>query len=387
MLRAIDPQLALKLPIPIVEEIISFSSLKEKLALRVTCKQFYHSTTNKYFPSFTTTLCGNASGYEDGDFLSAKFDCPLFGLLDSSSENLFVSDFRNNVIRKINLVTRKVTTLCGTPKEISDKDGSGSSYQFENPGGLALDEKNNILFISDILNHIIVGVSLVDGRINMIYGQKCKFGMEDGIGNEATFNNPRGLGFDSISNHLYVADGVNNLIRRIMLDEKRVETLCGNGKRGYRDESFEESEFHDPFDIVFNPSTQELYVSDMWNHVIRVLSLKNKTVRTLWGISQRREQVFDQPKLKFPQGLELDTRSNCLYVCDHNHTIKKISLSKEVRISTLCGIEGKGGSGDGIFSSFNNPVGIANDPHSQYVYVIDSYNNRVREIFDRNKIL
>ena len=61
----------------------------------------------------------------------------------------------------------------------------------------------------------------------------------DGIENEATFNYFHGLAFDSISNYLYVADWGNNSIRRIILNERRVETFSGNEK-GYLEGSIEE---------------------------------------------------------------------------------------------------------------------------------------------------
>ena len=166
------------------------------------------------------------------------------------------------MIRRIDLSTNKVNTLCGTPGKNGWKDGIGSESQFYYPSGLALNEKENILFVSDSWNHVIRRVSLIDGRVDTIYGKKGNKGRNDGIGNESTFNYPQGLAFDSISNHLYVADCGNHSIRRIILNERRVETLCGNGNEGYVDGSFEESMFNYPFDISFNSLTEELYVSD-----------------------------------------------------------------------------------------------------------------------------
>lgn len=381
-----DPQCMLRVPIPIIEEIISFSSLKEKLTFRITCKKFQH-ITNRYFPTFTTTLCGNIEGNKDGDFLSAEFNRPEFGVLDSSSNSLLISDVFNYKIRRIDLSTKKVSTLCGGPGW-KDEIGGDSLPCF--PSGLALDEREKILFVSDCMNHVIRSVSLLDGKVQTIYGTPLKQGKLDGIGSETTFYRPRGLAFNSILKHLYVVDSSNHSIRRIILDERRVETLCGNGKEGYKNGSLVESMFCYPCDITFNSLTEELYVSDEYNHIIRAISLKDKKVRTLCGTpgdKGYKDGIHNQAQFKHPLGLGLDTQSNYLYVCDRsNSTIRKISLSGEVTVNTLCGIEGKCGSKDGIFSTFASPLGIAVDPYSQFLYVIDYANHRIRKIMDSDRI-
>ena len=75
-------------------------------------------------------------------------------------------------------------------------------------------------------------------------------------------------------------------------------------------------------------------------------------------------------------------------MCDgSNHVVRRISLSGEVRVNTLCGIGEEKGSRDGFSPTFNNPSGIVVDPHSQSLYVIDYGNNSVRKIIDTNRIL
>ena len=380
-----NSQVNVLLPIPMIETIILLSSLRERISFRASCKRFLWFTTEKFFPTFTTTLCGSGEeGYLDGDALVAKFCHPHFGVLDSPSNILFVSDCGNHVIRKIELSTNRVSTLCGTPGKGGWKDGIGSESQFSFPVGLALNEKEKILFVSDLFNHVIRSVSLMDGRVETIYGKKGSRGRKDGIGNESTFSHPSGLAFDSISNHLYVADGGNHSIRRIILNERRVETLCGNGNSGYFDGSFEESMFNFPFDISFNSLTEDLYVSDSCNHIIRVISLKDRRVFTLCGTPQVfgfANGTHNQAKFDTPGGLGLDINFNWLYVCDEeNRMIRKISLLKEVRVDTLCGMEENQGSRDGFFPTFDCPRGIVVDPRCGSFYVIESGTHKVRKI-------
>lgn len=236
----------------------------------------------------------------------------------------------------------------------------------------------------EMKNNAIRRVSLIDGRTDTLCGRG-----KEGKRNEVTFYNPNGLAFDSISKHLYVADYFNHAIRRVSVKDGKVETLCGrNDEGGYHDGSFEESEFHCPSDVALNSSTEELYVTDCGNEVIRVISLKNRRVRTLCGTSQEegyKDGLHNQAKFYYPLGIALDTCSNYLYVTDWNHVVRRVSLSGEVRVSILCGSPNLKGMRDGLTPKFNNPKGIVVDHHSSSLYVMDFGNDRVRKVIDRTK--
>lgn len=380
-----DSQLRLKVPIPILEEIIFLCTSSCKMTFRATCKRFLLFITIRFYPTLTTTLCGSIKGYEDGEFMHAKFDAPWCGVLNASSTHLFIADSDNHVIRKMDLSTHQVTTLCGTPWRSGWKDGTGNESRFCSPSGMALNEKENILYISDTFNHVIRSVNIMNGTVDTIVGNPEIRGNGDGIGKEAHFNYIRGLAFDSILNHLYVADCYNHSIRKVLLHEKRVETLCGT-KEGYKDGPFEEALFDYPVDIAWNSETQELYVSDYYNHIIRILSLKNKTVKTLCGIPKvQRYENGDLTRATFayPKGLGFDLQSQCLYVTDNNQVVRKISLLQKGKVDTFCGVQGRSGSKNGLISNFNNPKGIVVDSHSHSLYVMDSGNHRVRKIVNK----
>lgn len=389
LLFIMNRQVDLILPIPIMEEIISFSALDEKMTFRVTCKHFLHFITKHFLPSFTTTLCESGNKREDEGFLHNQFN-GKFGILDPSSTILFISDERNYAIQKLDLSTNQITPFCGTLGNSGWRDGIGSEAQFWRPSGLALHETEKILYVSDSYTNVIRGISLVNGAVNTIVGNPTFSGRTDGIGKEVTFNNPFGLALDSISNFLYVVDRYNHAIRKILLNEKRVETLCGNGFRGYKDGTFEEVMFDSPYDIALNLETQELYVTDTKNHVIRLISLENRTVSTLCGtpgVKGCESGPLNEANFYHPRGLTLDSYSQCLYVTDCNITIRKISLQRGGKVTPLCGIQGKRGSRNGLFPTFNCPIKIIVDPHSHAIYVMDCPNAKVRKIMDKNRLL
>jgi len=92
------------------------------------------------------------------------------------------------------------------------------------------------LMVADAGSHTIAQVSADGQRVLQRYGNR-KRGLQDGIGEAASFNEPNGLcilpesvaskvGYDVI-----VADTVNHALRGINLSTQQVTTVAGNGKQ------------------------------------------------------------------------------------------------------------------------------------------------------------
>jgi serine/threonine-protein kinase len=98
-----------------------------------------------------TTLAGNSSvGDDNGVGSNALFRTPMVLVADSSG-NLFIGDSGNNLIRKIVIATQTVTTLAGSGTA-AWVDGFGISAAFQDPRGLAIDARGNLL-VADSGNH------------------------------------------------------------------------------------------------------------------------------------------------------------------------------------------------------------------------------------------
>ena len=67
--------------------------------------------------------------------------------------------------------------------------------------------------------------------------------------------------------------------------------------------------------------------------------------------------------------------------------MRRVSLSGEVRVSTVCGSPNKLGMRDGLQAEFKGPGGIVVDPHSYSLYMVDVGNHRVRRVIDRTRTL
>ena len=190
---------------------------------------------------------------------------------------------------------------------------------------IAFDPKGN-MFISDRLNHQIRKVS-AKGEITTIAGtgESAYYG-DGGPASEAAFRDPGALTTDKEGN-LYIADGANNMIRKI--DTKGiVSTVGGNGnhensgdggpalKAGIRNMDY----------LAMSPSG-ELHIAGMNSHVVRKIT-KDGKIATVAGTGY--QGYFGDggpgPKamLKSPSAVTFDSKGN-LYISDMgNNRIRKV---------------------------------------------------------------
>ncbi len=83
-------------------------------------------------------------GYADGKGTLALFNYPISLAISQDGASIFVSDSNNNVIRKIKVSNRDVTTLAGVPRSQRNPflgdflDGSSEQARFNDPQVLAM---------------------------------------------------------------------------------------------------------------------------------------------------------------------------------------------------------------------------------------------------------
>ncbi len=224
-----------------------------------------------------TTLAGSGSeGSNDGNSTQASFNLPFYLIMDSMG-NIFLSDYGNHTVRKID-TNGNVTTIAGSAGIEGSDNGNRTSARFKNPTGLAFDSKGNIL-VSDYGNHLIRKIDTV-GNVSTIAGTANVSGSDDGNGIQAKFNQPYGIVVDS-SDNIYVADYSNNLIRKIDTFGN-VTTFAGSGERNTVDENRLNASFNGPIGLEID-SSNNLYISEYKGHVIRKINTSGQ-VTTIAGI-------------------------------------------------------------------------------------------------------
>ncbi len=210
-----------------------------------------------------STLAGNgASGFADGPGASAMFVEPQ-GVAVDASGNVYVADYGNNRIRKID-TTGNVSTLAGNGIA-GFADGPGASAMFRYPSGVAVDVSGNA-YVTDTFNQRIRKIDAA-GNVSTLAGNGTE-GFADGPGASATFYSPHGVAVDA-SGIVYVADGGNNRIRKIDT-AGNVSTLGGSSYAGRVDGTGAVARFSGPRGICIDPYRSRVIVADSFNHAIRV---------------------------------------------------------------------------------------------------------------------
>jgi len=226
-----------------------------------------------------TTLAGNGEpGYIDATGTSAQFNTPINAAVDSTG-NVYVADFGNLVIRKIT-PGGVVSTFAGSGS-FGSTDGTGTAASFGNPTGVATDPSNNV-YVADYDNDTIRQITPA-GVVTTIAGTTGVAGSADGTGIAATFYGPRDVACDAAGN-VYVTDRQNDTIRKITMPGATVTTLAGGvGNAGYLDGTGTGALFNRPSGLAVD-SSNNVYVADYRNHVIRQITQPGLVVTTVAGV-------------------------------------------------------------------------------------------------------
>jgi hypothetical protein len=155
-----------------------------------------------------------------------------YGLCVDQEDNILLIDCQNHILRSIDKVTGRPTTLAGTGSR-GDVDGDALKAQFSQPVCVCLDHKGRI-FISDFDNSKIK--MLENGQVTTVAGGGGS-GYVDGEGKTSKFCNP--VGICAVGNDLIIADYNNKAVRRMSLTDFTVSTICGekNTDTRYKDVS------------------------------------------------------------------------------------------------------------------------------------------------------
>lgn len=156
-----------------------------------------------------TTIAGSGgTGYSEGQGTNAVFHGPVIAAPDRQG-NLYVMDYSNYAVRKIS-TTGVVSTLAGGCGS-GYADGTGTAAKFNLAWGVAVDLWGN-LYIGDAQNQRVRKITAT-GVVTTIAGNSATGGT-NGVGTAATFNQPCGVAVDERGN-IYVGDGIGHRLRKL----------------------------------------------------------------------------------------------------------------------------------------------------------------------------
>jgi sugar lactone lactonase YvrE len=187
-----------------------------------------------------TTVAGGGGGGDAGPATSALLVYPTAVAADSSG-NVFIADWSNNRIRRVDATTGIITTAAGNG--IAGYSGDGgpatSASLWGRVGDVAVDAHGN-LFIADINNERIRRVDAVTGIISTVAGSGQPgtayipggYSGDGGPATSATLEIPNGIALDTQGN-LFIADTYNERIRRVDAVTGIITTVAGDGQEAF----------------------------------------------------------------------------------------------------------------------------------------------------------
>lgn len=286
-------------------------------------------------------LAGYANdNYVDGVGDKARMSGTTAMALSPDGKTLYLADRNNNRIRALDIASAMMSTLTGAgpinnfnevagtyaegqacPSEFNN--GAAGCAYFNRPTGIAISPDGKTLYVADSFNQRIRTVNVKTGATALLVGSAA--GWKDGVGAAAKLRRPNALLLSRDGKTLYVAELTNHTIRAVNLKTKKVTTLMGKGRPGYREGAFKDVVLSYPDTLALGPGNT-LFLSEVGSQRIRQIDLTTKTTKLIAGSGKRGLQNGAAATAKFnnPRGL-LQLAANTLLVADYyNDEIRAI---------------------------------------------------------------
>jgi RHS repeat-associated protein len=283
-----------------------------------------------------TTIAGNGQRGYSGDGGPAK-QASFFGpssLTIDNSGNLYIADFANHRVRKIdtngNIITIAGNGEGGEYVPFFGDGGPATQSPLGYINGLALDNAGN-LYIADGWYNRIRRVD-TNGIITTVAGTgQYGYSGDGGPANQAQIGGPNGLAVDKAGN-IFIVDGYNtNRIRKVDTSGI-ITTYAGNGQEGFSGDGglATLASINGASGIVIDPSGN-LYLSDSWGARIRKVDTSG-IITTYAGNGQEGFSGDGGPAVQanlfWGTYLAVDSTGN-IYIGDNgNQRVRKVSYPK-----------------------------------------------------------
>ncbi|MFM7204695.1 MAG: MopE-related protein [Myxococcota bacterium] len=295
---------------------------------------------------------------------------------------LYIADSQNHRIRRIGL-DGIISTVAGNgTATFAGDNGPAIQASLNLPNGVVFDGSGH-LYIADSLNNRIRKVNPA-GIITTYAGQGIGYAGDGGSAASARFITPLGLGITA-EPALLISDSGNNRVRKIRLNDDQVSTVAGNGSRSYGGDGQEATR------AALNlPSAVAVlddggfFIADSGNNRVRYVNASG-VISTFAGTGATPQggEIGDggpatSARLGTPICLILDPFDN-LYVAERSgNRIRKISSAQ--LIETVAGNGSAGYTGDdgsSVYATLSTPQAVTVDALGM-LYVSDAGNHRVR---------
>ncbi len=184
------------------------------------------NVSDGYVRNIAGSLTTVGQSGDGGPARSALLRAPMDVAVDASG-NVYIADCNNHVIRKISASSGFISTVAGRYSQgLSGDGGLAVNAQLNHPRGITIGP-NGDLYIADYDNHRIRRVNFATGIISTVAGTGPGFDGDGGPATDAHLAQPARVAFDAAGN-MYISDVANQRIRKVTTTGT-ISTFAGSG--------------------------------------------------------------------------------------------------------------------------------------------------------------
>ena len=282
-------------------------------------------------------------------------------------------------------ITGVIQTVAGTGEKGYAGDG-GLAVQalLSEPFMCAFDAQGN-LYVAEATNHCVRRIDKVTKVITTVAGNgTVGYSGDGGPAAQATMNQPYALQID-VNGDIYIVDRLNAVIRKVEAATGIITSVAGTGEPGYRGDGGPgtRAQLREPNDC-FLDGQGGLLIADVQDQRIRCLNLRTGIITTFAGTGEKARVGDGRPataaSILGVRAVCMDHQGNT-YICEREgNGVRKVDTRGIM--STVAGTGERGYSGDGgsaLTATWGAPKALRCDQYGNLL-VVDTENHAIRRI-------
>ncbi len=341
-------------------------------------------TAQSVYAERLVLVAGGGDGGDGAPATAARLHNP-FGVDFDKSGTMYLVELEGGHVHAVD-PKGIFSTIAGTGAKGDAGDGGPAKAAIFNAMHSLAIAPSGEIYIADTLNNRVRKIDPRTGLISPFAGTGKKAYSGDGV--PALMADCGGIyciAFSPDAKTLFLVDLDNRRIRAVDMQTGIIRLIAGNGQRGVPADGAiaRDAPLVDPRAVAAD-TTGNVYVLERGGHALRVVDGEGK-IRTLAGTGQAGPAGDDGPALQAtlrgPKHICVDRDQNVVIADTDNHVIRKY-MTRTGQLVRVAGTGKKGTAGvDGppLMAEFNQPHGVCVDATGT-LFIVDSLNDRVLKV-------